>query len=975
MKRKGMNARWNKRGHMKSVSKFICLILLTNLIVCFTGISFLTAGVSIPSKAAALKESGQDKKMEAGKKSKAEEAYGKLPLCFESNHGQTDASVKFLARGKGYTLFLTSTEAVLALKTAAGSKAEGLDVVRMKLKDANIDPVFQGMDLLSSQSSYMTGNDPKKWQTKIEQYSKVEIKQIYPGINMVYYGNNGQLEYDFVVAPGANPGLIKMIFKGAKNLELDQKGNLVLNLQEGRLAFNAPTLYQKTGSKRDIVAGRFVLSGNEQVSFEVAAYDKKKELVIDPTLAYSTYLGTTVADRVNSMYVDTLGNVYLTGETAGTGFPGTAGHYQNFNKGGAYDAFVLKINPAGAVEWGTYLGGGGVDVGRSITVSGTGIIYICGATTSAGAAFPTTVIPSAASYQAVNNGGTDAFLTAIAASGNSLVYSMFIGGAGEEFAFGVAVDSTNNAYVTGGTTSNNTTLPVTGGFQGDNAAGVGDTHENAFVAKFNSAGTVQFFTYLGGTTIGGGGTGEAFDPSLGGTHGNAIALDSSNNIYVTGKTVAGFPIYPLGTEFPYVGIAYKTTISGAPDAFVSKISTNGATLLYSTYLGGSGMAMGFAIKVDSVGNVYVAGDNDSDNFPEVTIDMPKVGQTTIAGGPFDCFIMKMKLDAAGSLDGVYCTFLGGKAWDHVNALAVDSFGNAYVTGRTASDDFVSISPASINTPLDSVYGAVAKAFVTVIGPDGSTRILNSYIGGVSDQEGRGIGLDAENNIYVSGWTTSTDFPTAIPFYEANKGTYDGFVMKISATSPATLAAPAITGINPNVGPIAGNTTVTITGSGFSNVAFATGVKFGSVNAASYVVISDTKITAKTPAHAAGIVDVVTTNTVGSSPAVTADRFTFFVTPAISSSGDFEPFIFPSPVTGSTAGIAYYMTGSGTVKIKIYNEVGNMVSSLEEIKSLGSQGSTLNVSNLAPGIYFHIVSMTYDDGGIKKYSKRKFAVTR
>src|SRR3989339_682083 len=480
MKRKGMNARWNKRGHMKSVSKFICLILLTNLIVCFTGISFLTAGVSIPSKAAALKESGQDKKMEAGKKSKAEEAYGKLPLCFESNHGQTDASVKFLARGKGYTLFLTSTEAVLALKTAAGSKAEGLDVVRMKLKDANI-----------------------------EQYSKVEIKQIYPGINMVYYGNNGQLEYDFVVAPGANPGLIKMIFKGAKNLELDQKGNLVLNLQEGRLAFNAPTLYQKTGSKRDIVAGRFVLSGNEQVSFEVAAYDKKKELVIDPTLAYSTYLGTTVADRVNSMYVDASGNVYLTGETTGDGFPGTGSHYQNFNKGGAYDAFVLKINPAGAVEWGTYLGGGGVDVGSSIAVSQTGIIYVCGSTTSAGVAFPNTVIPSATSYQAVNNGGTDAFLTAIAANGNSLVYSMFIGGAGEEFAFGVAVDSTNNAYVTGGTTSNNTTLPVTGGFQGDNASGTGDTHENAFVAKFNSAGTVQFFTYLGGTTVGGAGTGEA----------------------------------------------------------------------------------------------------------------------------------------------------------------------------------------------------------------------------------------------------------------------------------------------------------------------------------------------------------------------------------------------------------------------------------------------------------------------------------
>ncbi len=322
---------------------------------------------------------------------------------------------------------------------------------------------------------------------------------------------------------------------------------------------------------------------------------------------------------------------------------------------------------------------------------------------------------------------------------------------------------------------------------------------------------------------------------------------------------------------------------------------------------------------------------------------------------------------------MYCTFLGGKAGDHLNALAVDSLGNAYVTGRTASDDFVSISPASINTPIDSVYGAVGKAFVTVIGPDGSTRVLNTYIGGVTDQEGRGIGLDASNNIYVAGWTTSTaeTFPVVVPLYAALKGPVDGFVMKISAT--AAVLSPAITGLTPILGPTTGNTTVTITGSGFSGVAFATGVKFGTSNAASYTVISDTKIVAKTAAHVAGRVDVVVTSPLGSSPVVAADRYTYFLLPESSSSGDCDPYIFPSPTEGSTAGFVYCMVSSGIVNIRVYNEIGVLVANLEESKQAGPQGSTLNVDRLATGVYFYILNITYDDGTTKKNPKRKFAV--
>jgi len=291
--------------------------------------------------------------------------------------------VKFLARGKGYTLFLTSKEAVLALQTQSASKVKG-DVVRLRLKGANADPVVRGLDILPGRSNYISGNDPKKWNTDIKQYSKVEYKQVYPGIDMVYYGNHGQLEYDFVVAPRGKSGLIRMDFQGAKSLELDKQGNLVLSLKEGRIAINAPVLYQKVGDARQPVDGRFVLASNKQVGFEVGIYDKSKELVIDP-IVYSTYLGTTVEDRATAIAVENDGTVYLTGKTATVAdvFPGTAGHFQAANAGGAFDAFVIKITAAGAIEWATYLGGVATDISLSIGVDAAHIVYICGSTTGA----------------------------------------------------------------------------------------------------------------------------------------------------------------------------------------------------------------------------------------------------------------------------------------------------------------------------------------------------------------------------------------------------------------------------------------------------------------------------------------------------------------------------------------------------------------------------------------------------------------
>ncbi len=869
---------------------------------------------------------------------KARSAFSGLPLCFESNTGQTDSSVKFLARGKGYTLFLTSKEAVLVLKA---NEREG-DVVRMSLKGASADPVVSGTDVLAGRSNYLTGDSPKDWNTDIKRYSKVEYKQVYPGIDLAYYGKQGQLEYDFVVAPGADPSRIGMNFKGAKSIKLDEEGNLVLNLSNGRLAFNAPVLYQKAGEIKEPVAGRFVLAGNEEVGIEVSAYDKSRELIIDPSLLYSTYIGGTVEDRVNAIALDISGNVYLAGLTVSTGFPGSAGKYQSANAGGT-DAFVSKIDATGVLLWSTYIGGAGIDIANAIAVNSSGIVYITGSTTSVN--FPT-VNP----FQASSAGGTDVFVTAINAFGTALVYSTYFGCPGVDDGNGIAVDSLGNAYVTGDTTASGApAFPTTVGAYQTIAGGAMD----AFVAKFNSAGGVVYSTFLGGTSA---------------DIGRAIAVDGSGNAYVCGQAADAF--FPTAS-YPTV---FKPTITGAYDAFIARLGSTGASLEYVTYVGGSGIDDAYAIALDGTNpatlNVYITGYTFSADFPDGNSLFATVGvPATLSTAP-DAYVFKLNMNGgAGHLAGVYSTFIGGATDDRGTSIAVDTAGDAYITGRTTSGTgFPTVNP------LNGTKSGTGDVFVTEVGPTGATKVFSTYLGGTTDQQGNGVALDGSRNIYVGGWTKSADFPTAVPFQAAYAGgLYDGFVTKISAPSPAP--SPAITGINPNVGPDAGGTIVTITGTGFTGVTFAAGVKFGLLNAASYTVNSDTQIIATTAAHIAAIVDVsVTRPPTFSSPIVLADQFTFFVTPAGGGSSDCDPYIFPSPTTGSTAGLAYCMTGSGVANIRVYNEVGYLVYSANERKPAGPQGSTINVAKMAPGVYFCLLNAKYDDGTTVKHAKIKFAVT-
>ncbi len=453
------------------------------------------------------------------------QAYGKLPLYFEANEGQTDPQVRFLSRGSGYTLFITPREAVFVLKRG-GSKdispktgrlghkfqipnssllTGSQDVLRLRLQGADPKAEWTGGEKMEGTANYFIGNDPSKWRTKVPLYAKVKAENVYPGIDMVYYGNpfdgaqgggHGQLEYDFVVNPGADPSAIQLTYEGANEAKVDEQGNLVLKAPGGNVVFKSPGIYQEKEKiengqwtiRKTIVEGRYVARGGHKIGFELGTYDKTCPLVIDPTLVYSTYLGGAHVDDGFGIAVDLNGSAYVTG-LAGVGFPTTPGAYQTVFGGGSgiipCDAFVTKLNPSGsALVYSTYLGGNGFDEGSAIVVDGSGNAYVVGSTSGG---FPTT--PGA--YQtAYGGGGSNAFVAKLNAAGNSLVYSTYLGGSGllyGESGQGIALDASGNIYVTGETSSTN--FPTTAGaYQTAYGGGGGTFPSDSFVAKLNPAG-------------------------------------------------------------------------------------------------------------------------------------------------------------------------------------------------------------------------------------------------------------------------------------------------------------------------------------------------------------------------------------------------------------------------------------------------------------------------------------------------------
>jgi hypothetical protein len=671
--------------------------------------------------------------------------YGVLPLAFEANVGQVEESVRFLSRGNGYTLFLTPTEAILSLSSGGAGEIRELPgksagkresspvtrhVIRLKAIEANANPKIAGVDELPGKSHYFIGNDPGKWHTDVTRYAKARVENVYPGVDLVYYGNQRQLEYDWILDPGASPELIKFSVESEDDPEIDSEGNLML-VKNDKVLLRKPVIYQERNGTRTEIAGGYVLLGKRQIGLKVDKYDAQVTLVIDPVLSYSTYLGGNGTDGGFGIAVDSSGNAYITGFTESGNFP-TATPYQASNAGGR-DVFIAKLNASGsALVYSTYIGGSAKDDGYGIAVDSTGNAYVTGATKS-------TDFPTSSPYQAGNAGSSDVFVAKLNASGSALVYSTYIGGAGADGGNGVAVDASGSAYISGYVGS--TDFPVVNAFQGANA---GAGNDDAFVAKLNAAGTsLTYSTYLGGSDN---------DYSYG------IAVDSSGNAYVTG--------YTLSTNFPSLN-AFQPSYGSNIDAFVTKLNTTGNSLLYSTYLGGSGDEYGYSIAVDSSGSAYITGFTTSTNFPTAS----PIQEFKSAGT--DAFLSK--LNASGNAL-VYSTFLGGNADDSGRAIAVDASGNASITGFTASTDFPTVLPIQ-----DTFGGGAYDAIVAKLNASGNALVHSTYLGNSQPDSGTAIAVDSAGDAYVTGGTLSTSFPTLNPFQPSHGGgIQDAFVTKISS---------------------------------------------------------------------------------------------------------------------------------------------------------------------------------------------------
>jgi uncharacterized protein (TIGR03437 family) len=658
--------------------------------------------------------------------SKLSRGYGKLPLAFEPNVGQTDARVRFLARGGGMTTFFTDTETVMVL-----SRSREQAVVRMKLVGAGHPRRVAGLEKLPGISNYFLGNNPAKWRTDVPHYARIQYEGVYPGIDLVWYANQRRLEYDFVVTPGADPNQIQVAYEGVESLRVETGGDLVLRTSLGEVRQQKPRVYQEMGGKRVEVGARYEIVARNRVRFELARYDRKRELRIDPlVLVYSTYLGGSRNDWGYGIAVDAAGSAYVTGYTNSPNFP-TQSAYQATYQGGLTNAFVTKLTPAGnALVYSTYLGGSGEERAYAIAVDGAGSAYVTGTTTS-------TNFPTQSAYQATFQGG-DAFVTKLTPAGNALVYSTYLGGSGVDVGHGIAVDAAGSAYVTGTTWSTN--FPTQSAYQ---ATSPNSTFQHAFVTKLTPAGNALIYsTYLGGS---------------GDEWGYGIAVDAAGSAYVTGDTTsANFPTQS----------ACQTTLQGSTDAFVTKLTPVGNALVYSTYLGGRGDDVGNGIAVDAAGSAYVTGETWSPNFPTQS-----AYQATYQGGNSDAFVTKLA-PAGNAL--VYSTYLGGSSLDEGHGIAVDSAGSAYVTGYTASTNFPTQSQYQARNP--ELY---VDAFVTKLTPAGNALVYSTYLGGSGEDYGYGIAVDGAGSTYVTGYTQSSNFPTQSP-YQATKqgGTWDVFVVKI-----------------------------------------------------------------------------------------------------------------------------------------------------------------------------------------------------
>jgi hypothetical protein len=646
--------------------------------------------------------------------------------------------------------------------------------VLFKLQNHNANPQPEGKQKQEGYYNYLIGNDPSKHATYVGLYKEAMVKNVYDGIDLRYYFDKGYLRYDFVVQPGADPSQIRFSLEG-EDKEYLKNGALCYTTRFGEVQMQDLYVYQQ-GDKKQVQAKFTQQNGAWQ--FQLSAYDKNQPLIIDP-LIYSTYIGGSSNDKGFSIAIDNSGNAYITGETISINYDIIPGAFQSTN-GGDYDVFVTKLNSTGtALIYSTYIGGSSDDGGNSIALDNSGNAYVTGYTTS------TNYDITSGAFQTTNGGGDDVFITKLNSTGSALVYSTYIGGSYDDRAYSIAIDGSGNAYITGKTLSTDYDI-IPGAFQSTNG---GDY--DVFVTKLNSTGTALIYsTYMGGTN---------YDVGLG------IAVDVSGNAYITG--------YTASTDYDITTGAFQTTNGGGTyDVFVTKLSSTGTALLYSTYIGGSAFDFGYSIAIDGSGNAYITGYTTSTNY-----DITSGAFQTTNGGQADVFVTKLNSTGTALL---YSTYIGGSNNDYGNAIAIDGSGNTYITGYTWSTNYDTTSGAFQTT----FGGGTYDAFVTKLNSMGTALMYSTYIGGSANDAGNAITIDGSGNAYITGFTVSTDYDiTAGAFQNTNGGGSDVFVTKLDflTTGVETLVdKEALFSIFPN--PNSGTFTIQVSKAGVFELMDVTG---------------------------------------------------------------------------------------------------------------------------------------------------------
>ena len=766
-----------------------------------------------------------------------------LPLIFEPNQGQgsldsTDARAQFIARGPGYGLVLGREGATLTLARMQG-KSEKVDTLQMKLVGANPAASISAAKPLPGKTNYLLGNKPANWRTNVPQFAQVRYDNVYPGINLVFYGNQGKLEYDFQIAPGAEPSQAELEFDGARKLKL-VNGDLLIEGGNGAVRLAAPHVYQEIAGSRLPVDAKFVLRDHNRAGFSIAEYDRSRELIIDPVLFLSTYFGGALDELNSSITIDGSGAIYLTGSTNSTNLPIiTAVKQSTLAPGAIRNVYVAKITPNASgpvLDYVTYLGGNGTDTPVGIAVDGSGDPYVAGTTTSTNFPF------SGNAYQQVplagSTGTNHVFVTAFTSDATSLTYSSYLSGNGDDFASGMTIDSAQNLYVTGTTTSTNVGNGATGIQFPSSASPQGLPFQQApagpeqfFVTKVNTQasgqGSIAYSTYFGGGT---------FVAPVRNT-GGGIAVDTNGNIYFSGTT----NMYYVGcagcgtTDFP-IKNAYQPCLNTATsgntivqpscpstntnftDAFFAKLNPipaqGTAQLQWSTFLGGAGDDTGTGVAVDSgAANAYLTGSTNSQPVTTVAtfgsfqlcLDNPAITSGACPGGTaMDAYAARFTNPTSTTITNValtYFSYLGGSNDENGLAITIDNASGAIVTGSTLSTDFP-VFPAAgnlQNNPGGGKDAFLARLNTSAVTGQNQTGSWATYFGGSGDDEGTGVALDSAQNVYMAGDTTSPDLHLSNPLTAAEGGSYNGnhdaFVVEVQSAASLDITGVLTLGNN------------------------------------------------------------------------------------------------------------------------------------------------------------------------------------